>query len=179
MRDAKRFSCSPVKVLLATKWPEAAAYTWKKGDITYMPMPRWVGFALAGLAIAAWGHEGHGKAYAPAAAKKLRSPITANAESLAKGKALYMEQCAVCHGEDGKARTDMAKAMKAKPTDFTSAAMAGITEGEMFWVITHGIEKEGMPAFEKKMDDTARWQATQFVRSLKPPAARSKKKAAK
>ncbi len=144
-----------------------------------MAVLRWMGLSLAGLALAAWAHEGHGKSYAPAAAKKLRSPVAASPESIAKGGVLYREQCGVCHGEDGKAQTEMAKAMKQKPTDLTSAAMAGITEGEIFWVLTHGIEKEGMPAFDKKLDDAARWQVTHFVRSLKPPVARSKKKAAK
>jgi cytochrome c peroxidase len=39
-------------------------------------------------------------------------------------------------------------------------------DGEIFLVVTNGIEKS-MPAFEKQLSETARWQMVQYVRELR------------
>src|SRR5215813_866462 len=118
---------------------------------------------LISVGVAA-AHEGH--SHAPASAKKLKNPVAATEENIAAGRALYTPHCATCHGEDGKAKTDMASTMKVKPTDLTSHAMHGLTEGEVYWVITNGIKKGGMPLFKAKMNDRERWQTTLYVRRL-------------
>ena len=97
------------------------------------------------------------EAYAPATAKKLKNPLTANEENIAAGRALFNQNCASCHGEDGKGKTEIAEAMQVKPTDLTDKKMQGITDGEIYWVITNGIRKSGMPAF-KKATDNERWR---------------------
>src|SRR5688572_26663729 len=78
-------------------------------------------------------HEGHKHSNAPASAKKLKNPLTADAETIDAGKQLFDKHCASCHGEGGKAKTDIAAAMKKKPTDLTAKEMGGITDGEIYW----------------------------------------------
>lgn len=132
-----------------------------------------LGLAI-GLLTALWvanlasthAHEGHKHSHAPASAKKLKNPLAATEENIASGRALFNRNCASCHGEDGKAQTDVAKAMKEKPTDLTDKAMHGITDGEIYWVITNGIKKSGMPAFQSKATDNERWQMTVYVKHL-------------
>jgi mono/diheme cytochrome c family protein len=108
-------------------------------------------------------HEGH--SHAPASAKKLKNPLTANEENISAGRILFNKNCASCHGEDGKAKTDVADAMTVKPTDLTGMMMHGITDGEIYWVITNGIRKSGMPAFNKSTAKE-RWQMTIYVKHL-------------
>ena len=111
-------------------------------------------------------HEGHKHAHAPASAKKLKNPLTANNETIAGGRTLFNKNCARCHGEDGQAKTEAATAMKKKPTDLTAKAMHGITDGEIWWVITNGIKASGMPAYKTKASEQERWQMTLYVKHL-------------
>ncbi len=137
---------------------------------------RWTALgAIAGLAAAVWvasfgagvsAHEGHKRKNAPASAKKLKNPLTATDENIAAGRKLFTQNCASCHGEDGKSQTDIVKAMKVKPTDLTGKAMQGITDGEIYWVVTNGIKSAKMPAFKSKASDEERWQMTLYVKHL-------------
>lgn len=111
-------------------------------------------------------HEGHKHKNAPASAKKLKNPLAATEENIAQGRTLFNQHCASCHGEDGKAKTDVAAAMKRKPTDLTGKAMHGITDGEVYWVVTNGIKQRGMPAYKTKASDQERWQMTLYVKHL-------------
>jgi len=126
-----------------------------------------------GLAVSTWtvdfiasAHEGHKHPHAPASAKKLKNPLTTTDENIEAGRVLFNKNCATCHGEDGKAKTDVAKAMKVKPTNLTDKAMHGITDGEIYWVVTNGIKKSGMPTFKSKAADNERWQMTLYVKHL-------------
>ncbi len=56
---------------------------------------------LMGLAaVALLAHEGH--SHAPAAARKLVSPLANSPEDLASGKQLYRQKCAGCHAAGGR-----------------------------------------------------------------------------
>lgn len=123
------------------------------------------------LMAATWGsdftavaHEGH--RHAPASAKKLKNPLKPTNEDVESGRALFNKNCASCHGEDGKAKTDVAEAMKVKPTDLTGMEMHGITDGEIYWVIANGIKESGMPALNAKTKANERWQITLYVKHL-------------
>jgi mono/diheme cytochrome c family protein len=111
-------------------------------------------------------HEGHRHAHAPASAKKLKNPLSATGENIGSGRTLFNKHCASCHGEDGKARTQIAANMKVKPSDLTNKAMKGITDGEIYWVVTNGITKSRMPAFKTKANDQERWRMTLYVKHL-------------
>jgi cytochrome c peroxidase len=39
-------------------------------------------------------------------------------------------------------------------------------DGEIYWVVTNGIDKS-MPAFEKQLSETDRWEIVQYVRDLR------------
>ncbi len=120
--------------------------------------------ALLCLCTVAIAHDGHGKKHAPDSAKALRSPLTAAQARPELGKAAYERGCAACHDADGTARTK-AK-LKPAPTSLTNPRMDSMKDGEIYWVVTHGIAKT-MPAFETQLSEAERWQVVHYVRWLR------------
>jgi high-affinity iron transporter len=72
----------------------------------------------------------------------------AAAPDLARGAALYRENCAACHGEAGDGRGPMARGMEPAPIDFTDRARAAERSPfALYQVIEQGLEGTTMPAF--------------------------------
>jgi mono/diheme cytochrome c family protein len=106
----------------------------------------------------------------PADADKTKNPTSATAESIAKGKELYMEKmkgnCVFCHGETGAGNEANFPKLRRKPADLTNKEhMAEMTDGELYWKITKGIMGI-MPAGEKRMNEEERWHVVNYVRTL-------------
>src|ERR1044071_2252737 len=77
----------------------------------------------------------------PDDADKTKNPTPATAESIERGKTLYMEQskgnCVFCHGENGAGNEANLKNLRRKPADLTNKErMTSMTDGEIFWKIT-------------------------------------------
>jgi mono/diheme cytochrome c family protein len=129
---------------------------------------------VAALAVAGlFAHEGHGKKNAPAAAKTLKSPLAASPSVLEAGKSAYERVCANCHGPDGRAKTAVTKV---KPTNLADHRMDTMKDGEIYWVVTHGIGK-AMPAFKTQLSEVERWQVVAYVRELRRRQAAEEGKA--
>ena len=106
----------------------------------------------------------------PEDADKTKNPVTASAESIEKGKALYLDpnkgNCVFCHGETGAGNEANMPRLRRKPADLTNKErMSAQTDGELFWKITKGITGI-MPGREKKMTEEERWHAVNYVRTL-------------
>jgi len=119
---------------------------------------------LVALAILLEAHSGH--SHAPPEAKLLKSPIANSAEHVSAAKPVYEKYCEQCHGADGKSRTPLAGKLPERPADLTSYLIDSRRDGEIYWVITHGIGKN-MPAFEKQIPEAGRWEVVQYVRELR------------
>lgn len=128
-----------------------------------------IGIFACGLALREWpgasAHEGHKKGHAPATAKNLRNPVEHNTANIENGKALYEANCAGCHAADGKGEK-FNKTAKVKVPDLKSHYVMKLTDGEIFYVITHGIKTSGMPGYKLKTSDRERWQLVHYVKHL-------------
>ena len=106
----------------------------------------------------------------PEDADKTRNPTTATPESVERGKALYLDKekgnCIFCHGETGAGNEANLPRLRRKPADLSNKEhMAEATDGELFWKISKGI-RGIMPAGEKKLSETERWDVVNYVRTL-------------
>jgi mono/diheme cytochrome c family protein len=106
----------------------------------------------------------------PADADKTKNPVEATAESIEKGKELYLEKskgnCVFCHGETGAGNEANLARLRRKPADLSNKErMSTRTDGELFWKISKGITGI-MPAGEKRMTEEERWHVVNYVRTL-------------
>ncbi len=100
----------------------------------------------------------------PEAAQK-PNPVKPTAESHARGKKLYAVDCALCHGEKGDGKGDMASDIK-NITDFTNPdVQKNSTDGEWFYIIRKGRgDMPGEDSGRAKDDDV--WSIVNYVRTF-------------
>ncbi len=101
----------------------------------------------------------------PKKARARRNPQEGNPESVLVGKKLFGQHCAECHepeAEGGK------KAPSLRANEVQDA-----TPGALFWILTNGVVRRGMPVWSK-LPEPQRWALVTYVKSLKaaPPAER-------
>ena len=102
--------------------------------------------------------------------KQLKNPVPNTKKSIARGKMIFVRQCAECHGPDGKSLIDVI----ADATDLTQPKLwfSGTTEGEAFRSIRDGAGVS-MPPFKatiRREEDM--WHLVNFIRNLWPVAKR-------
>src|SRR5258706_15458194 len=79
----------------------------------------------------------------PPDAAKESNPVKTTPESLAKGKKFYHMDCAMCHGDKGDGKGDLASDIKGV-TDFTNPdSLKARTDGDLFYITRQG--KDEMP----------------------------------
>lgn len=120
-------------------------------------------WAMAAPAVA---HDAHGRSTSPPEARRIKNPLNASDYLSSVAESLFDKNCAACHGSDGKARTPMAGKLPVRPTNLTDYLMESMKDGEIHWVVTHGIDKN-MPAFDETIGETERWQLVLHVRELR------------
>ena len=86
------------------------------------------------------------------------------------GRTVFAENCAECHGADGKGNGPSRATMNPKeppPADFTGAElMEGLSPFKAFNVASFGVEGTAMPNFSA-LSDEQRWQAAFYLFSLR------------
>ncbi|MEW6544657.1 MAG: cytochrome c [Nitrospirota bacterium] len=102
-------------------------------------------------------------------ARALQSPLPASPDVVTKGKALYEGKgaCFNCHGKDGRGNGPAAAGLNPPPRDFRHHGFwRHRTEGEIFWVIKHGIPGTAMVPFGGQLTDEEIWAVIQYERSF-------------
>jgi len=109
----------------------------------------------------------------PASAKQQKSPVAATPANIESGRGLFLQKCAACHGEDGKAQTDFAAAMPTRPADLTGQQARTLGEGELYSLINDGIKTAGMLGFKGRISDDAVWRIALYVQQLNSAESKS------
>lgn len=103
-------------------------------------------------------------------------PLTADESNYLAGAMIYLDNCAVCHGQPGKAQTAIANGMYPKPPELLHGK--GVTDdppGQTYWTVVNGIRLSGMPGFKGALSDTQAWQVSLLLANADklPPSVQS------
>ncbi|HEY5174224.1 MAG TPA: cytochrome c [Terriglobales bacterium] len=101
----------------------------------------------------------------PADAAQQVNPVKLTPESIAQGKKYYGYDCAMCHGNNGDGKGDVALDEKLKIGDFRDpATLKDTTDGELFYILKNGHDH--MPAEPIRLKPDELWNLINYVRSL-------------
>ena len=96
-------------------------------------------------------------AKAPEKERAKINPLAGDSNAPAAGRKLFEQHCAECHGrtaEGGK-----------KAPSLRSETVQQATPGTLFWILTNGVVRRGMPVWSK-LPEPQRWQIVTFLKSL-------------
>lgn len=100
------------------------------------------------------------------------NPIGATAANIDAGKHVFAYYCVECHGRDGQ-NTGVPFATRLSPPvpSMASREVQAYTDGQLKWVIDHGIFPSGMPASKGTLSDEEVWQIVLYLRDLPRPGS--------
>jgi mono/diheme cytochrome c family protein len=93
----------------------------------------------------------------PDEARARSNPFENDSDAAAAGRKLFERHCAECHGATAESGRK-GPSLRAPEVQTASA-------GALFWVITNGNVRAGMPVWSK-LPEPQRWQLTTFLKSL-------------
>ena len=122
--------------------------------------------ALAvGLAAQNLGYAPDPAWQAPPAATARRNPLANSPEAAGGGRKIFQRECSSCHGQDGRGLKNAA--------DLQLDVVQTQTDGALFWKITNGNARRGMPSFSG-LPEMQRWQIVLYLRTLANSELRSR-----
>jgi len=97
--------------------------------------------------------------------KAKKNPVKFTEVSVDRGKKTYGSQCALCHGDKGDGKGELAADMKLNLPDFTKPdSLKDRTDGELFAII--GAGRDPMPSQAGRLTDTHRRNLVNYLRAL-------------
>ena len=86
--------------------------------------------------------------------------------SVERGQAGYRTHCLVCHGIPGGEQSSIAAGLNPPVPDLAEPETQRRTDGELYYLVSGGVRLTGMPAFQRSLPESARWELVAFVRKL-------------
>lgn len=106
------------------------------------------------------------QAPSPSPATAGTNPVKPTPDSQAKAKSRYQIDCAMCHGENGNGKTDLATSMGLTMVDWTDPkTLAGKSDQELFDIIRKGKDKMPPEDAGRAKDDLV-WGLITYIRSF-------------
>ena len=109
----------------------------------------------------------------PITARFLQNPTPDNPATVAFGRTLYQQNCAICHGPKGLGDGVAAQTLNPKPYNL-QVHVPQHAPGELFYWISEGIPFTAMPPWsapdpdtgKPKLGDTERWEIIRYLQAL-------------
>jgi mono/diheme cytochrome c family protein len=105
---------------------------------------------------------------APEEARKRKNPIPREADSINRGRDIYLHKCVSCHGENAEGNGPGADVITPKPANLRK--MSGMhSDGDFAWKIENG--RGPMPAWKNILTKNEIWDLVNFIQSLSDSGA--------
>lgn len=112
------------------------------------------------------------KRYVSVGGKKQHNPLRATPQTIADGQQAFTYYCAACHGLDGQnTGVPFADRMSPPVPSLAAKRVQQYTDGQLKWIIDHGIWPSGMPGSSGILSNDEIWSIVIYIRNL--PAAGS------
>ena len=87
--------------------------------------------------------------------------------SLSRGKRLFLESCAKCHGLEGDGRGPSAAELDPPPRSFQDQRMNQLAPHQLFNALTFGVEGTEMPSHLESLSHQERWDIAFYIMTLR------------
>jgi mono/diheme cytochrome c family protein len=104
----------------------------------------------------------------PSEARRRINPHPTSTDVVRAGMEHWADHCASCHGNNGSGDTEIGRGLYPPAPDMRQSATQNMTDGELFYIIEHGVKLTGMPAWGTGTPDgeLQSWHLVQFIRRL-------------
>lgn len=115
----------------------------------------------------------------PAEYANLTNPVDLTVEVLDEGKAIFIRECMVCHGDAGRGHGPYTEGLQPSPPDFGDGSYGDYTDADYFWRISEGLPWSAMPVWKLQYSEEDRWKLVHYLRVIftqtedRPPAPAS------
>ena len=95
----------------------------------------------------------------PQKARVKSNPLAEDPDAPVAGRKLFEQHCAECHGNAAEGGR--------KAPSLRAEEVQEATPGTLFWILTNGVVRRGMPVWSK-LPEPQRWQIVTYLKSLGP-----------
>lgn len=109
----------------------------------------------------------------PAAYREIPVPTERlqSAGARQRGRDLFLEHCALCHGKNADGRGERREGLSRPPADFTSASWRStVTPRRVYFSIREGVRGTPMPSW-KALAPEESWDLVAYLLSLTEPSS--------
>jgi len=96
----------------------------------------------------------------------LTNPVDLTIETLDQGKAIFIRECMVCHGDAGRGNGPYRQGLQPSPPDFGDGSYGDYTDADYFWRISEGLPWSAMPTWKLRYSEEDRWKVVHYIRAI-------------
>lgn len=101
----------------------------------------------------------------------LTNPIDLTVATLDEGKAIFIRECRVCHGDAGTGHGPYRQGLLPLPPDFSDGSYGTLqnptyTDSDYFWRISEGLPWSAMPSWKLRYSEAERWKLVHYIRTI-------------
>ena len=100
----------------------------------------------------------------PSGARSMTNPLALSPLEIAAARDHFADHCALCHNNNGDGKTMINQGLYPPAPDLRQSQTQELSDGELFFIIKHGIRFTGMPGWEG--EDNEQWPLVSFIRHL-------------
>ena len=104
-------------------------------------------------------------------AGKIASPTHFSSDQVLAGFRQYQEDCEMCHGGPGVARSHWVRGLTPTPPFLLDEANRW-SSAQLYWILSQGVKMTAMPAWSESRTDAQIWNTVAFLEALPKLSAR-------